>query len=144
MAGPSFGFGCVTHAASKMTAPQISASMVCARKTATSMYNADCSATTCEEMTPYSDSDYSAGFCLAKNCSVMGECGDPDWFCRPYWNGAETVDEVALDPSCRRIEEGSVGYGEACGYEGDGSGLPPCAWYYGCFEGICSGPCERR
>ncbi|MGB0588161.1 MAG: hypothetical protein ACPGU1_00655 [Myxococcota bacterium] len=137
-----FGFGCVdTCGEEDDCATDVCVDGLCAKDSDFCVTNADCSATTCDEMTPYSDSDFTEDFCLSKNCTVIGECGDPDWFCRPYWNGASAVEDVALDPSCRRIEEGSVGYGEACGYEDDGSGLPPCAWYYGCFDGVCTGPC---
>ena len=138
-----FGFGCVdTCGVEDDCATDQCVDGLCTKDSAFCVTNADCSATTCDEMTPYSDSDFTADFCFSKNCTTIGECNDPDWFCRPYWNGASSVDEVALDPSCRRIEEGSVGYGEACGYDNDGSGLPPCAWYYGCFDGVCAGPCN--
>jgi len=93
-------------------------------------------------MAPYSDDPFTHDFCQAKGCTMADDCRDPDWFCRPYWNGAELVEEVAFEPACRRKDDDAVGYGEACGVEGDGTGLPACAWSGGCFYNYCGGPCD--
>lgn len=102
---------------------------------------ADCSAMFCRSLEPYSNSDYSDTFCWPRDCASAADCKDPDWFCRPFWNGASTVEEIAFAPACRPKEPELAAYGEACGFAGDGSGLPECAWGGGCIDGYCSGPC---
>ena len=103
--------------------------------------DSDCSAMYCEELQPYNNSEFSDTFCWPRECAEAGDCQDPDWFCRPFWNGASIVEDVAFAPACRQKDPGTVGYGEACGFEGDGTGLPECAWAAGCLDGICTGPC---
>jgi hypothetical protein len=99
----------------------------------------DCSALYCRpDIKPYSSSDYVDEFCWPRSCEVVGDCNDPDWFCRPYWNGADTVEEVEFAPACRPAEEGLAKYGEPCG--GDN---PSCVYSSGCIHGICSGPCNN-
>jgi hypothetical protein len=111
---------------------------------ATCASDEDCSAMYCRELTPYSDVSWTDDFCWPNKCRVAGECGDPNWFCRPFWNGASTAEEVALEPSCRPVEDPDnvAHYGEACGVEGDGTGFPPCVWSTGCIDNHCSGPCQ--
>jgi hypothetical protein len=104
--------------------------------------NSDCSAWTCENIKPYSNSEYMDDFCQPRECFTIGGCHDPDWFCRPFWNGADKVEDVAFSPKCRRKDVGTASYGESCGVEGDGSGLPSCVWGNGCIDNMCSGPCQ--
>ncbi len=100
-----------------------------------------CTALTCNAYTPWSNSPFTDGFCQPKNCLTDQDCGDPDWFCRPFWNGADKVEDVAYDPSCRPRAPGSAKAGEACG---DGTDAPECAYSYGCLDGICSAPCQSN
>jgi hypothetical protein len=109
---------------------------------ATCESDTDCSAWECRDLQPYSDSDYSDTFCLPRTCKAANDCHDPDWFCQPFWNSADTVEEVELAPSCRRKPAGTANYGEACGVEGDGTNLPACVWGNGCIDNVCSGPCQ--
>jgi len=103
----------------------------------------DCSAWECQEITPYNNSTFKDEFCQTRSCKVVGDCKDPDWFCRPFWNGADKVEDVAFAPSCRRKDVGTVAYGQSCGVDGDGTGLPACVWSGGCIDNICSGPCQN-
>jgi hypothetical protein len=104
--------------------------------------SSDCTALTCNPYSPWSDSPFSDGFCQPKKCLTDAECSDPDWFCRPYWNGATKVEDVAYDPSCRKRAEGAAKAGEAC--SADGSGAPMCSYQYGCIDGICASPCQEN
>ncbi len=138
-----FGSGCVDLCADDSDCiTDTCVEGACAKTGAACTTDTECSAWRCEELTPYSDSDFTDDFCQPRDCAKAEDCVDPDWFCRPFWNGAETVEEVAFSPACRRLEEGAVGYGEACGEEGDGTGLPPCAWAGGCIDNYCAGPCS--
>ena len=105
--------------------------------------HSDCSAMYCTSLSPYSNSDFEDDFCWPRECRVAGDCKDKDWFCRPYWNGADTVEEVAFGPQCRKAAEDDMAhYGEPCGNAGDGTDLPPCVWSSGCIDNYCSGPCQ--
>ncbi|MGB0590631.1 MAG: hypothetical protein ACPGU1_13215 [Myxococcota bacterium] len=104
--------------------------------------DADCSAFECIETAPFATNAYTHGLCMPKPCFAEDDCTDPDWFCRPFWNGADVVDEVAYAPACTLQPEETVGYGEACSVPGDDAGLPLCAWEQGCLANHCSAPCS--
>lgn len=103
--------------------------------------DSDCSAWSCRELTPYNNDPYTDDFCYPRSCDDLDGCRDPDWFCRPYWNGADTLEEVAMTPACRPRAVDAADYGEPCGEVGDGTGLPPCVWSGGCIDNYCAGPC---
>ena len=104
--------------------------------------SSECSAFACEEMMPYNNSAYTDDFCQGRHCNTDKDCNDPDWFCRPFWNGADVIEDVEVSPRCRPKEPGKVDYGEACGVPGDGTDLPECVWSGGCIDNICMGPCQ--
>ncbi|MEE2779258.1 MAG: hypothetical protein VYE15_01945 [Myxococcota bacterium] len=110
---------------------------------ATCTSDTDCSAMYCRPLTPYSNSTFTDDFCWPRTCEVVGDCQDPDWFCRPFWNGAETVEEAAFAPSCRKKDSPDLAnYGEPCGTTPDGTEHPACVWSSGCIDNYCSGPCK--
>ena len=102
--------------------------------------NADCSAWSCQELTPFSNNAFTDDFCQPKDCTKADDCRDPDWFCRPFWNGADAVEDVGLAHSCRRLEPGTANYGEPC--DPSGQSLPDCTFGSACIEGYCSAPCQ--
>ena len=137
-----FGFGCTEFCDGDAScATDTCEDGKCSKTGAECSISGQCSALYCKNIKPYSNADYTDDACYPKECMHVGDCGDPDWFCRPYWNGADKVEDVALAPSCRKKAEGTASYGEPCGLAGDGTGLPECAWYYGCIDNHCSGPC---
>lgn len=103
--------------------------------------NMDCSALDCLESKPWASEPFSDTFCEPRDCTNDAICADPDWFCRPYWNGADFVDDVAYSPECRKRVDGAAKAGEACGAAGNTEGLPECSYTFGCINGICSAPC---
>jgi hypothetical protein len=111
---------------------------------ATCEQDSDCSAWECDpDYKVYTNSPYMDQVCKPSVCNAVGQCNDPDFFCRPFWNGAELAEDVALSPGCRRKEPGQANYGEPCGVSGDGTGLPECVWSSGCVDNFCSGPCQN-
>ena len=104
--------------------------------------SSECSAWSCQELKPYSNSEYVDEFCQPRPCAKAADCPDPDWFCRPFWNGADAVEDVAFSPECRKKGTGLADYGEPCGFDGDGSGLPACVSATGCHDHVCGGPCQ--
>ncbi len=140
-----FGYGCVELCSDDDNcATDTCDGGSCTKNGATCTTNADCSAWGCGPLTPYSNTPYTDDFCSPRSCNTIGDCRDPDFFCRPFWNGADTVEEVEFAPACRaRPTDGTyASYGEPCGSEGDGTELPPCVWASGCIDNYCSGPCQ--
>jgi hypothetical protein len=101
----------------------------------------ECSAWECVLEKPFSSNAFEALMCQPKACDSASECPDPEWFCRPFWNGAATVEEVAFAPACRRAEPNTADYGEACSASGDPN--PPCVYGSACIDGYCAGPCSQ-
>ena len=132
-----FGSGCVDACAEDdHCATDTCTGGKCDKSGATCESSADCSAWSCDtNFQPYSNSSFTDGFCQPRQCFTAAECNDPDWFCRPFWNGAETVAEAAFSPGCRRVVEGTAQYGEPCNAE------TPCVYGGGCIDGMCSAPC---
>ena len=97
----------------------------------------DCSAFECNENLQLDQAGtYFADICLGKSCSDSDDCPG-DFYCRPFTNGAATVEEFDWDYSCSAIEPGSAGLGESCG---DGTDEAPCAGI--CLNnGKCSSVC---
>ena len=99
-----------------------------------------CTALTCNAYSPWSNSPFTDGFCQPKNCLKDQDCGDPDWFCRPFGT-AQTKSRMSPTirpvghalPVAQRLER-FVGMGR----------MRECAYTYGCLDGICSAPCESN
>ncbi len=101
----------------------------------------DCSALECTPVIYDDDPFYERDLCSPKKCATAEDCGDADWFCRPFWNGADDIADVGMASACRPLPEGAVGYGEPCGVSGDGTDLPECAYGTACIDNYCAGPC---
>jgi len=135
-----YGWGCTEICdADETCATDSCTDGACEKSGASCESAADCTALTCNQYSPWSDSPFTDGFCQPKKCFNDAECSDPDWFCRPYWNGANKVEDVAFEPACRQRAPGAAKAGEPCG---DGTELPECSYQYGCIEGICTSPCQ--
>ena len=137
-----FGFGCsMTCATDEHCATDTCDAGACAKSGKACTTDSECSAWGCNELTPYSNSDYTDDFCWPKECSSPEGCADPDWFCRPFWDwDGETLESVGFGPACRRREEGLAKYGEVCGTTPDGVEHPGCEW--SCVDNYCAGPCK--
>ena len=96
----------------------------------------DCSAWACEERQPYSNNAFVTDMCFPKGCETASDCPGADWFCRPFWNGADSVELVATAHQCRPTPPGTAQYGEPCDEN------TPCAYEPACLDGYCAGPCK--
>jgi len=104
--------------------------------------NSDCSAMYCAaDYKAFTSSSHTDDTCLPRYCDKASDCNDPDWYCRPLWSASAVPGDISMIGECRLKDEGTVGYGEACGEPGDGTGLPPCAYSY-CIDNVCAGPCD--
>jgi hypothetical protein len=117
----------------------------CTKSGAACSTSADCSAWECDTYA-YLDS-YTDQWCWPKTCETWDGCLDPDYYCRPFWNGAATVEEVAESPQCRPVGKDAAGqqlaqYGEPCETAPDGTVYPACVWAAGCLDNYCAGPCK--